>query len=89
MLIFWIFGPLVIFLFAVLFYRDEEILMNDDCAEIFFIFIIIFTGLALYIPFAIVFACTAAPLMLICFINHKFFGKILILYGIGDSYSLN
>ena len=89
MLIFWIFGPLVIFLFAVLFYRDEEILMNDDCAEIFFIFIIIFTGAALYIPFAIVFACTAAPLMLICFINHKFFGKILILYGIGDSYSLN
>ena len=42
-------------------------------------------GFVLLVPFQILFTCTVTPFILISIIYHKFFGKLLMFYGMGTN----
>ena len=81
---FWIFGIPVIWAYIIINYTEELNLSEGDCEFILYCFICIGIGLALLICFQITFSCFVAPFILVCFIYHRFFERLLLCFGLGD-----
>ena len=60
-----------------------KINFKNERKKNFFLFLILCIGLVLLVPFQILFTCTVTPFILISLIYHKFFGVLLMFYGMG------
>ena len=82
---FWIFGFGFLFVYVVVLYAEKNLKKLIQNSERLFFLILFLIGLCLCVCFQILFACTLTPFILIAFVNHKFFERILIFYGIGET----
>ena len=82
---FWIFGFGFLFVYVVVLYAEKNLKKLIQNSERLFFLILFLIGLCLCVCFQILFACTLTPFILIAFVNHKFFEKILIFYGVGET----
>ena len=82
---FWIFGFGFLFVYVVVLYAEKNLKKLIQNSERLFFLILFLIGLCLCVCFQILFACTLTPFILIAFVNHKFFERILIFYGVGET----
>ena len=82
---FLLFGFGVVYSFVVFFYCEKNTRFEKERNETFFIVITVLIGLLLLVCYEIIFTSTVAPFILIAFIYHRFFDRILIFYGIGEN----
>ena len=84
----WLLGYGMLFIYILdfnLFRGERRIDFKSRRKKKCFTFIIIFLGLVLLVPFQFFFTCTITPFILISVIYHKFFGILLMFYGIGST----
>ena len=81
---FWLFGYGVLYAFVVIFYLEKNTNFEEERNENFFIVMTCLIGLVLFVAFQIIFTTTVTPFILVAFIYHRFFDRILIFYGIGE-----
>ena len=86
MLGFWLFGFSVIAIYLTINYFERELLDLSGGTEDFLVIINVAIGIILLIPFQISFTCILTPFIFISFVYHKFFDRLLMFFGIGDSY---
>ena len=80
---FWLFGPLVIVMYVITTFYENNV-HHKDCIYFFsFCVLSLLIGITLWIPFQISFFCLTAPFILFSFIYHHFFQHFLIILGIG------
>ena len=83
--IFWFIGYGFLFSYILTINYDRSLKIKGKKKKVIFIILILAMGLCLLVPFEILFTCIVTPFIIISLIYHKFFGKLLILYGIGLS----
>ena len=81
---FWLFGYGVLYAFVVIIYLEKNTNFEEERNENFFIVMTCLIGLVLFVAFQIIFTTTVTPFILVAFIYHRFFDRILIFYGIGE-----
>ena len=87
-ILFILFGFGIYYFFVTFFYLDEKLRIRNESVLIPCFFINIFTSLAMFISFEILFTAINFPFMLIALIYPKFFVRFLAFYGIGEGYNL-
>ena len=85
MLGFLIFGYGAVFGFGVFFYLEKNLKIEKESNETIFIVMTVLIGLTLLVVYQITFSCIMAPFILIAFIYHRFFDRILVFFGIGEN----
>ena len=80
-ILFWIFGVWIIFFYNTLQYLDHNV---HKVGEGFKMFFSIFIAVNMLLAFQITFASLMTPFMLISFIYHGFFDKILLFFDVGN-----
>ena len=80
-ILFWIFGVWIIFFYNTLQYLDHNV---HKVSEGFKMFFSIFIAVNMLLAFQITFASLMTPFMLISFIYHGFFDKILLFFDVGN-----
>ena len=81
---FWLFGYGVLYAFVEISYLEKNTHFEEDRNQNFFIVMTCLIGLVLFVSFQIIFTTTVTPFILVAFIYHRFFDRILIFYGIGE-----
>ena len=87
-LIFWLLGYGILYAYIIafnLFSKKKKIDFKNKRKNNFFFIIILFIGLVLLVPFQFLFTCTVTPFILISVIYHKFFGILVMFYGMGTN----
>ena len=87
-LIFWLLGYGILYAYIIafnLFSKKKKIDFKNKRKKNFFFIIILFIGLVLLVPFQFLFTCTVTPFILISVIYHKFFGILVMFYGMGTN----
>jgi len=80
---FWIFGIIIIYIYVIGVYFDNQIkIITID--NIGFAFILFGISLAVFCAFQIPFTCLLTPFILISFICPKFFNKLLLFFEVGN-----
>ena len=82
------FGYGVLYVYVVIFYLEKNTNFIEGRNENFFIVMTCLIGLVLFVSYQIIFTCTVAPFILVAFIYHRFFDRILLFYGIGENENL-
>ena len=82
---FLLFGYGVLYVYVVIFYLEKNTNFIEGRNENFFIVMTCLIGLVLFVSYQIIFTCTVAPFILVAFIYHRFFDRILLFYGIGQN----
>ena len=85
MFAFLIFGYGAVFGFGVFFYLEKNLKIEKESNETIFIVMTVLIGLTLLVVYQITFSCIMAPFILIAFIYHRFFDRILLFFGIGEN----
>ena len=82
---FWLFGFGVMEIFVFFCFIDEKLdVFDDDCNNCLVYFFTIMITLALFLCFQLFFAALISPFILISFVYHPFFEKLLYFFGIGE-----
>ena len=81
---FWLFGFGVMEIFVFFCFIDEKLDVLDDCDNCLVYFFTIMITLALFLCFQLFFAALISPFILISFVYHPFFEKLLYFFGIGE-----
>ena len=81
---FWFFGFMTTFINTAM--EHSGILLDDDCLDILFVVFNFLIGFVLSIPYQIALTCILTPFILIALVYHKFFGRILMFFALGDYY---
>ena len=84
MLGFWIFGFAAMIVFVIFDYMEFNVHIYDDCLDGFVLTIAGLICLALFVAFEISFTSLITPFILISFIYHPFFQRLLFFFGLGD-----
>ena len=82
MLIFWIFGILLIFFLKPFDIFKDHIYISNYLLQKAEYTMIIIMGLSLFVAYQILFICILAPFMLISFFYHKFFDRIALFFEV-------
>ena len=80
---FWIFSFVTVFVYTVI--EHSSTYLNNDCADIFFIVLTFGFGLVLSVPYQIALTSILTPFILISFIYHKFFERLLMFFALGET----
>ena len=81
--LFWIFGFAFLFGFINVLYLGKKINFKKERNEGIVAIFLILIGLCIFVSFEILFTWTITPFILISFIYHRFFERLLLFYGIG------
>ena len=82
---FWLFGFGVMEIFVFFCFIDEKLdVFDDDCNNCLVYFFTIMITLALFLCFQLFFSALISPFILISFVYHPFFEKLLYFFGIGE-----
>ena len=87
-LLFWFLGYGILYAYIIafnLFNKKKKIHFKNKRRKNIFLIMILAIGFVLLVPFQILFTCTVTPFILISIIYHKFFGKLLMFYGMGTN----
>ena len=84
MLGFWIFGFAAMIVFVIFDYMEFNVHIYDDCLDGLVLTIAGLICLALFVAFEISFTSLITPFILISFIYHPFFQRLLFFFGLGD-----
>ena len=84
MIMFWIFGFLIIEIFIVVILSEDYMAFNRNFSTIFFKILISCIAISLFAAFEIFFTSLITPFILISLVYHPFFPKLLLLFGLGN-----
>ena len=84
MIMFWIFGFLIIEIFIVVILSEDYMAFNRNSSTIFFKILISCIAISLFAAFEIFFTSLITPFILISLVYHPFFPKLLLLFGLGN-----
>ena len=85
---FWLFG----FMYnygEVVFDNIEKLAVKSERTKNILFILMFLQGLALGVPFQLVFTCLATPFIIICLIHHQFYELFLAFFGIGSENVIN
>ena len=83
---FWLFGFAVIEIYIIFsFVDDNKLGLYDYCYEGFFICFSIIIMLVLFLSFQIFLTSFITPFILISFLYHPFFERLLLFFGVGET----